>query len=358
MPEGSLTEDQTQIDVFSAPYKRDTVDCRCDVTCYAHGDHGEDVGPHRWYIPQNACHGAACSNPWCLARNSRDRAKRVRSVYDRLWSIIPADVAPRYAAFVFTLPADCRTDKLDLLGEVRQAARKVASEWMLNLAFLPPGNKRRAGWELAGVDVYHPEGDRDPGVWKPHIHMQIPAVAHRRGDTQECLACQENWHSRDQLPPCDFCRLNKPRWKILQVAVDKDDLFNLRRSWGVELMRIFGWRPAGGDPSRCSVDYKWRTMARPGPYHHRIKYDFRHWAQYQGYFRSIRWFGYLSPKSQSRIGLPAKIDDKKEKQSYNVCPACGRIADISLELGAVRGIDDNLLTRVHAPPWVIDAKRV
>jgi len=342
---GLLTDDKKQ---------RPTVDCIASVRVYAHSDRG--AGAHRWYVPEGACHKASCRCPWCMARNSRERADRVRAVYDRLWSMVPGST-PRYSAFVFTLPAECRTDDLEKLKEVRYAARVVASKWMLNLAGLEPSDKRRSGWELSGFDVYHPEGDRDPGVWKPHVHLQIPALAHRRGDSLECEQCQENWHARDQLPPCEFCRRNAPRWVKLRVRVSALDLKKLRRAWGRELARMFGWLPAHGDYSRCAVDYKWRTCARPAQYHHRIKYDVRHWPQYQGSFRSVTWWGFLAPASQKRIGLPPAVKAEKPDSPFTQCPECGMFSEVDFSLGAVRKVDELTLKRANAPPWVVDAKK-
>jgi len=355
-----LTEEQKQIDAFPSPYKRQTIDCKAPVRVYAHKDRGS--GAHHWYVPEGACHKANCCCPWCIARNGRERADRVRAVYDRLWSLIP-DSVPRFSAFVFTLPSECRTDDLEKLKEVRHAARLVASQWLLDLAGLDMSDKRRPGWELSGFDVYHPEGDRDPGVWKPHIHMQIPALAHRRGDVKECGFCRENWYSRDLLPPCDSCRNFSPRWQAIRVRVSPLDLRNLRYRWGRELNRLFGWKPPTSQNGkikhfeRCAVDYKWRTAALPGQYHHRIKYDVRHWPQYQGSFRSVTWFGYLAPASQKRIGLPPNEKREKPKEPFTQCPECGILSDVDFSLGTVRKVDDLTLKRAHAPPWVVDAKK-
>ncbi len=330
-------ESSGQVDVFFDVFHRETIDCKTPVTVYGHQKTAKGEG-HVWPIPDKPCHAAACSNTWCVARNTRDRAKRVADVYSRLFDMV--GLPARYGALVLTLPKQHRTYKKDVLDTLRRRARRVVEKWMLDCSGLEVAPDRGHGWRLAGADVWHPEGDKDPGVWKPHIHLEVVGLAYWSGP----LGCS-----------CPLCR--KLHWQKIKVRLDKDlDFPKLRLAWGLVLHEVLGWQPSHGDFSRCDVDYKWRTLSSDVfRFFHRIKYDFRHWPGYTGSWRAIRWWGYLSPRSQKTIGLPQRssVGDRPDVH-FNVCPVCGLQSDIFVECGHVKKIDARMLRKQRAPPWMIE----
>lgn len=347
-----------------ADLRRETTRCAGRLHAWAHADHGQ--GAHRWVQPVDCCHKSSCTNPGCVSRLTRERAERVLDVYDRLCATTPDDGGKyRYGAVVFTFPAPVREQQLrdaEARKEAMRAVWRTLRHWICSIHGIEierASGRRRSGWRPAAVATWHPEGDLYPGDWSPHVHAQVPGWAWSGEARCSCTACRPL------------------RWRRLRVRVERHELALLRRLWAMELWETFGWRPstspvpcypdAAGCPNRCKtdweavdVDWQWRTRARPDQYFHRVKYDFRHWPNYHGAWRAVRWFGYLAPRSQALCGLVPAEDVRREKpdRPCGECPACGMSADYFVDLGDPPDRLHAAFECVRAPPWVVDARTV
>jgi len=311
------------------------------VTCIGHGRFYSHQVPdgksHGWLIAEDCCGKVECRNPHCVARYTKERKKRVLRIFDGLSQVVGQPV--RVGCLVFTMPRHLRTADKSKLSLLRKRAREIAAAWLLSVNKLDAGTRHKPAWRIAGVDCYHPEGDKEPGVWKPHIHMQIPMWAYS-GHHDSCN--------------CGYCK--GKRWHRLRVRVTRADLSELRRLWGLVLIDVLGWSPPCGDSSRCSVDYSYISPLLADRFHHRIRYDFRHWSDYSAPWRAIRWWGYLSPKSKQAFGLipPQKIEYDAHPAGF--CPLCGAKAQLvlSLDKETLNHTQKNrrtILERSGAPPW-------
>lgn len=323
-----------QIRIKSDNFHRDTCRCSYQLSWYAHGDLGD--GPHGWAVPDGNCRRKNCTSEPCVRHFTRQRAKRVKRLYQRLSERVRAPVG--YLALVYTVPKGLRPFTSDGMADLRRAARDVTRRWLaeVNDIDIPA---RGHGWKIGGLDVIHPEGDSQPGAWHPHVHMEVPNWLYWSGE----LGCD-----------CDLCR--KSRWTRIRMRVEKYHLQMLRWLWGRELTRLFGWHPPGGwNYAACSVDLKWRTAKKPRQWAHRIRYDLRHWPQYQPGLTRICYFGYLSGRYRKTLALSGK-EQAGEIQPYDVCPICGQVAEWSGSICA-RTITIASLVRANAPPFAIEARK-
>jgi hypothetical protein len=232
---------------------------------------------------------------------------------------------------VFTIPDNMRSHVVKKVpGTLRREARRVASEWLLDVnGFGGEADRRRhPGWMVAGVDCWHPEGDEEPGVWKPHIHMEVPNVV---------------WHRE------------RGTWKTLKLMVSKDELLDLHRRWGEVLCRVLGW---DGELESGGVDYKWRSAKKPWEVKHRVRYDFRHFPAWEAHWRMISWWGYLSTRVLPEVGLQGFNDDDEpeggggDRPEDGCCPFCGGGSEIAIPIS-----DPNKATWKHlAPDWLYRAQ--
>lgn len=331
-------------------YRPELRKCHGHIEAYGHPDRGE--GAHRWFIPRGCCGRADCGNPGCVARRTRDRARRVMSIYDRLQATVPRGREPlRMGCLVFTFPAELRDHLRSDDGRkmALAAAWDCATWWAAavnGLELEHRSGRRRYGWRFAGVSTWHPEGDGMPGDWHPHIHLEIPAWA---------------WTGE---PDCDCAACRPARWARLRVRVTEADIRLLHRMWSACLAEYFGWRPPadlfGRDQEAVDVDYKYRSRANPARYQHRIRYDFRHWPRYRGGWRRVRWHGYLAPRAQAMCGLvdAVELDQGDHERVCYLCPLCGERSAWDREIGAAWGCVEDALIDARAPPWVLTGRTV
>ncbi len=318
-----------------ATTKRIVNRCAGHVVTKGHSDHG--VGSHKWIIPIDCCGLVNCTCPACINRHTRRRADRIFKLYSRLFATIKT---PGVGCYVFTLPAEFHESlTLDLLKKLRSGARAVVGKVTADVNNLKLRVRKKPGWEIGGVDVIHPEGDKDPGQFKPHIHLQVPAVA---------------WHNGNQA------------WGRLKLKLPKEAIEKIRVLWGEVLVGVLGWE---GDVSKCDVHYSWRSVKKLTHLRHRVKYDFRHWAEYEGQWRRVTWFGFLGANRVGGLGLVlgkenvnkmfAELygyDIFKQERNINACPRCGCLSEIEFPSGADPGaITENLLIKLGAPGWLISA---
>jgi hypothetical protein len=227
---------------------------------------------------------------------------------------------------VLTWPDDCRppsTVHRRELAEMRRLARRVVKSWLYatqpGLEGGEPG-RDGAGWHVGGWEVFHPEGDRELGVWRPHIHMTILGLAWRDGVWQQ-LRCHQTEESLELL-----------RWL-----------------WGGALRLYLGTDcPA----DRVVVHYAYRqdTPEHRPQYEHRLRYDLRHWPEYAPSATRLVYWGILSPAAVSKtraIVLEPEADDS-EAEDPLACPCCGQPCDHIISIRLER------LVLEREPAWVAD----
>lgn len=303
-----------------AGYRRETTNCNGTANLYAHRDQGE--GAHRWMVPSpDCCMEVSCTCPICKARHTRERAGRVSEKFAKLFDYALGK-KPSIAALVFTIPDDMRSHVVKkVLGTLRREARRVVSGWLLDTNGFEADRRRHPGWMVAGVDCWHPEGDSAPGVWSPHIHMEVPNLVWHRG---------------------------RRSWKTLRLMVSKEALLDLHRRWGEVLRRVLGWK---GGLESAVVDYAWRSSKQPFKVAHRIKYDFRHFPAWEAHWRQINWWGFLSTRNLPEVGLPGfheEVERQGERPVGCGCPFCGAQPDFSIPIS-----NPAKATWKHlAPDWV------
>lgn len=123
--------------------------------------------------------------------------------------------------------------------------------WMRKLVgrILTEGYRAWYGVDIGAILVAHPEGDKRPGVWSPHIHAEVPLAGI---DT-------------------DTGALTK-----LPFKVDMDFIDLMRRLWGAVLGQVGApgaIRPAGLPPAVPNAHYKYRRETHFKL--HRFRYDHR-----------------------------------------------------------------------------------
>jgi hypothetical protein len=345
--QGQAADRQPPADIYRTAGQVDM--CGGHLEAYGHADHGD--GAHRWFIPRGCCAKAACANPGCVARITRERARRVLDVYDRLRATVPESGPLRMGAIVFTFPSELRDELRTEEGRRRavEAAWECVTWWECSIHDLEiehRSGRRRRGWRLGGVSTWHPEGDGAPGDWHPHIHLQVASWA---------------WTGE---PECDCAACRPARWARLRVRVTEDEIRLLHRMWGIILAERFGWQPPsdlwGNNYGAVDVDYKYRSTANPAKWVHRIRYDVRHWPRYRGHWRRVRWHGYLAPRAQSLCGLVDQVDREsgdRDRIMY-LCPVCGQRSDWDRDIGVAWGCIDDALVDARAPPWMAKARTV
>jgi len=344
-------------------FRRDTKDCHGKIRVFGHGDRGQ--GSHRWFVPDDdCCQKVNCTCPACVARWSRNKARKVRLKVERLNKALDLAQHPDRVStlnFVFTLPKGFKTDDKKILAKLRKCARDVASKWVAENNRISLKSRSHAGWRFTGFDCIHPTGTTED--WHGHIHMELLSIAYL--DVQ----AQPGPH-----------KLSRSRFLPLRLKVSQADLVRLRAAWGEVLNSVIGWTPGQqlipdpctvGPPwppvlSGCSVDYKWRTYREPGRLAHRIRYDTRHFPGWRGAFRQLAWFGYMSPAACKKIGLG--VDDSNEppdklKQTHpTICPCCGAKSQVDIVFSsgadASLGKHQELLERQNAPPLLLYAETV
>lgn len=339
-----------QPSLFSDNYRRD-LKPRCSGRMHVYGHPAyDDVPAHRWNVPQHACMKSNCDNAVCVSRHTRERGKRVEDLYMSL-AATATEGPLGFQGVVLTIPGYLKTMDQDKLKRLRRGARKAVSQWVSEVNGIVLEERSREGWRLAGVDCWHPEGDENPGVWNPHIHLQVLNLAYWSGG----------------VSPSD-------RWLRLRLKVTTDQLRRLRMLWGAVLWGVLGWEPRDfsmeGPPdfSPCNVNVEWRSMGWRSrkafaQWRHRIRYDFRHWPQYKGTWRQIQWWGYMSPAAKGKLGLVEKEEDlfdsgEYEEVPFNICPRCGVRAKEDVCLGHRASATPRDLYQLAAPGWLIRAEHV
>lgn len=314
---------------------RQTSECSGRLLVFAHRA-GPGQPAHRWVRAVDDCGRSACTNPVCVSAYTAQRSSRVRDHLDQLGQLARSQAtsdrqrkraSTRIGACVLTLPMGHRPTDRRTLARLRRAARKVVAAVVAEHAGLDLGTKRNPVWQLAAVDCWHPEGDSQPGIWHPHIHMLIPGFAYHR---------------------------QTGKLRSIPVKLSPDAIREIKRSWGLAVSRITGWDPPAGDHSRAVVHWAYRSeSADPRRYHHRIRYDFRHWPAWHGPWRAICWSGYMASAVKGRLGIVDPTEDSCEDwpADPSECPVCHRKADTSHAINPGGRPDLS-----GAPDWIKSAK--
>jgi hypothetical protein len=271
-----------------------------------------------------------------VAKNSKERARRVREVVEELERVV-GEAVPMLAV-VFTLPEELRELEPRKLQTLRKRAREVVASWAEEVNPELAGEldrRRHPGWMLGGFELYHPAGDSDPDKWHPHIHMEVAGWTFHRG-TRE--------------------------WKRLKLRVEKAELASLRRRWGDVLAEELGWQAE--DHERCAVDYRYIRGERRRA--HRIKYDARHWSGWTGQWRRVQWWGYLSSRAKAELDLRAERAEVVEAEDNldhdpKTCPRCGLPSewDTTIKGKLIERLLKGRLKKIpEAPPWMAEAEQV
>lgn len=274
-------------------FQRDVSDCHGSVFAAAHRPSGDGPG-HVWLVPgSDCCRATACICPACVAHHSRERGGRV---LDRLSRIRNWAGSAHLGLVVLTFPSGVKPksqSSKDQIKELRHAARRAVRDWMRCIRQV----------EVGGWDVVHPEGDKEHGRWQPHIHLS-------------------------------FVGLDPATKQPIRMVVSKDELGLLRRIWAAELRDLLGY---GGDLDRVVVHYRWALDGgdelQRRRYHHRVRYDLRHWPDYSPGLTRIVYWGWLSPAAWARLGIPELDDDQAEldkdgRPKWRRCPCCGVELDV------------------------------
>lgn len=310
----------------AARYSRETRDCQGGLTILGHRAAGGEA--HAWAVPaDDCCARADCVCPACVARATRDRVSRVR---DRLAAVSDvADLPANLGHVVLTLPRDVRPPPTVLrseMAEMRRWARRVVTAWIhaIHPELGEPYSRRNpGGWRVGGWDVAHPEGDKDPGEWKPHIHLTILGLAWKEGVWRELPMRVEPWH------------LDLLRWL-----------------WGGVLALWLGTEcPA----DRVVVHYQYRLDRpdRAGQYDHRLRYDLRTWPDYHPAVTRLVYWGIMAPACVGRThAIVIKRLAEQTDSAMDECPCCGAPADARTVLRHGDGLDP------ETPAWLLRARWV
>jgi len=246
---------------------------------------------HVWGIPHGNCCRADCSCKPCVDHHSAKRGARVSR---RLGAVASVSGCQSFAAVVLTLPRDSQPRTKARLAELRRRARKALRLWIERRhPWMDPG-----AWEIGTVDTWHYEGDKRPGVWMPHIHLELPLVARQR---------------------------STGRWRRLRYKAEQEHLTELGQLWA---------DAAGLRLGRAVVHYAWRKLDTERG-RHRVRYDFRHFERWQSKGRRTIWAGVLGPRHLAAEEIKAaelEAEESEPEHDPMSCPACGEIGTVIVRL--------------------------
>ena len=211
----------------------------------------------------------------------------------RLEAVASVSGCQSYGAIVLTLPHKSLPRTKGRLADLRRQSRKAVRKWIERRhPWMQSGD-----WELGQVDTWHFEGDLRPGVWMPHVHLELPLVARER---------------------------STGRWRRLRYAAKPEQLGELGKLWG----------EAAGLTGRAVVHYAWRRLDT-GQGRHRVRYDFRHFARWQSDGRRTIWSGILGPRHQAAEEIKAAelmASEAEPDRDPAACPKCGELGVFFLRL--------------------------
>jgi hypothetical protein len=364
----------TAVDAPWAGLTRPTADCGGGVRTYGH----DGPEPHAW-SRSVGCHKIDCRCKVCVNHHSRKRAHRVEDRFEQVAEAITAWVREKHGkvsrndpcpcgsgrkfkkccgasaltllAEVATVPDTCYDSLADkrLLTQVRHGVRHVLERFLGEMNGLPltRGGRFKDGWRLLALDLVHPD-DRNhlsgeeapppPDKFQPHVPVLLLPYAWRRVDDKNEFRRLRTWYEPDEL-------------RLLREYHGRYVLYD-----------ILGWTPPDGDFSKCSFNHTYRPNARAVA--HRIAYECRHWPDWQGDFREIRWWGGLSERNIALI-LGHEYEERQEDaeelpDAYDECPECGRKATWSAQThrNPRHRCTHARLEAAGAPDWMHEARWV
>lgn len=194
------------------------------------------------------------------------------------------------AILEFTTPAELRDQ---VVGERLWMFRRAAAELGLRVMRRHVGNERAQFWVRSW---FHPEGDEEPGVYKPHENVVIPLAwwdpIEKRGHRVGRFTLPKSW-------------MGAGGW--------------IEQEWHRALRAIFGRLRPGAE----NWHYHWKTVAQEKA--HALKYfgrTFASWAQQ----KDVR--PYARPRSMGlahwkrRRGFSRLLQTLNPLPPHDACPEC------------------------------------
>ena len=252
------------------------------------------------------CGDVECTCPACEERHTRKRARRVRGVLERAAGRLGFD-RPGLIQCTFTVPDSVRDDcDQAALARLRRKVREILQYHLPIGSGMEPAVRGRPGWSLGIVDTVHPEGDKEPGAWAPHICVVIPSLVYHAG---------------------------RSAWAHIGLFQSKQTLYLIRCAWGIALHEVLGWP---GEVDRCDFHLEYADPSDMKKWNHVVRYNFRHWPRYAGDFRRVVWSGWLSPRRLADVGLGGVLEDKLPGDLVEPttirCPICGSDPDCKVAI--------------------------
>ncbi len=204
-----------------------------------------------------------CGALRCLDCYEETRRRRKQSAWEK-FGVIRAVTG----ILIFTIPEQLRAQAQgDLLDKWRKRSMKLLEHWLSWRV----GVSRDFSW--GGGEWTHPEGDKQPGVWTPHLNFMFPLL---------------------------LLDLKKGKAKVIPTYASTSELGVLRRAYRLLLRDVFDCEIIG------EVDVKYKYRRGIGDKRHAMKYyprPFPEWADLK--VNKTRWYGFLSNATWNKKGKEA-----------------------------------------------------
>lgn len=265
----------------------------------------DDCGHRR---PQPlGCTKRGCTDPGCQLHVTAERARRARARLDCFGA------EANWGICILPFARQLRTEarRPDFLSAMRRASATMLEKWLLGIHQL--SNE----WRLGIVCVDHPEGDLEPGEWKPHFNFLIPMVAVNR---------RTGHHAQ------------------LRYHVSQDALFALRNEWRRVQSNALGTplKKASGLRLEANVKWEFRKGRDDEKKAHAMRYFFRTFPEWKAEAQRVRYFSLFGCGVVGELaGVQERLKELLEQSraqaeefaSKRLCPDCGRKMRLELPDG-------------------------
>jgi hypothetical protein len=172
---------------------------------------------------------------------------------------------------------------------VLRAARQLAAARFQTLILGFNGLSTDDGWRLGIVSVDHPEGDKEPGTWKPHHNFLFPSLAF--GPSGERRA--------------------------IRYTFTKEQLATLRAAWG-ELQSIL----IGAPVASANIWYQFRVTRKQK--NHAAKYFPRTFPRWSARGQQLSYMGAFGCSVIRELPelLALRTTVKEAKEAQALCRVC------------------------------------